>query len=120
MKVFDEGGWNKKLKATEEEQKAIEDKFHARWSWILDEMIFAFESHFNEWEDQFISGDTDWKSIPVDADGNEVPKSEAKLFRMDKGPAHTYEINMEGHNAYGKRIQDGYKLFGKYYQGLWD
>ena len=120
MKVLDEGGWNKKLKATEEEQKAVEAKFHSRWSWILDEMIFAFESHFNEWEDQFISGDTDWKCTPVDAAGDEVPKSEAKLFRMDRGPAHTYEIDMEGHNAYGKRIQDGYKLFGKYYQNLWD
>lgn len=32
----------------------IDVNYHARWEWILDEMIFAFESIVdNSWEDQF-------------------------------------------------------------------
>jgi hypothetical protein len=50
---------------------------HARWDWVMNEMIFAFERKAN---------DTDWSA--------------------------TWEES--------ERIQNGFRLFGKYYQGLWD
>jgi hypothetical protein len=39
---------------------------------------------------------------------------------MIKGPKDTFDINMKGRKAYEKRIQNGFVLFGKYYQNLWD
>lgn len=119
-KVFDEGHWNKKLKTTEEEQDAANKKFHAGWEWIIDEMIFAFESELTDWEDQFQSGEHDHVSVPVDAEGNEVPSSDAKYFRWDKGPNDTFKIDWAARDAYAARRQNGFRLFGKYYQSLWD
>jgi hypothetical protein len=59
--------------------------WHSRWEWVLDEMIFAHESQFNDWEDEY----------------------------FDKK-------DYEGMKEIEKRIQNGFRLFGKYYQGLWD
>jgi hypothetical protein len=50
---------------------------HARWNWIMDEMIFAFEMKVK---------DTDWAASWEEC----------------------------------QRMENGFRLFGKYYQGLWD
>ena len=92
-----------------------------KWDWVLDEMIFAFTCKTDDsWEEAFRSGEHEliWK--PVDKDGNEVPKKEAKLFRMLHGPNDTYKCDYEGMKVVETRIQNGFRLFGKYYQGLWD
>jgi len=31
-----------------------------------------------------------------------------------------YYVDFEGMKLYNDRIQNGFRLFGKYYQGLWD
>ena len=31
-----------------------------------------------------------------------------------------YWVDYEGMKVYNDRIQNGFRLFGKYYQGLWD
>lgn len=85
-----------------------------RWDWVLDEMIFAFESKHTEWEEQFCSGehDTQW-----------IEHTEGKLkghSEMVKGPNDTFEIDWKGRTAYQKRITNGFRLFGKYYENLWD
>lgn len=120
MRVFNDGHWDESLGSTEEERDAAHGKFFAQFDWILDEMIFAFEAQFNDWEDQFSTGEIDHVSTPVDAEGNEVPREEAKYFRVDTGPKHTHEVDWDGRKAYAERIQNGYRLFGKYYQSLWD
>ena len=92
-----------------------------RWDWAMSEMIFAFECKVdNSWEDQFRSGEHDivWK--PVDAAGNEVPKGEHKYYQMDKGPKDTYQCDYDAMRVVEARIQNGFRLFGKYYQALWD
>ena len=71
-------------------------------------------------QDQFRSGNIDFASKPVDKDGNEVPKKEAKYFEMVDGPNHTYKCDYEAIGKVEERIQNGFRLFGKYYQGLWD
>jgi hypothetical protein len=71
-----------------EEQKNYghsDDNFFKRWDWVLDEMIFAHASQFNDWEDEYYD-------------------------RKD----------FDGMRVIQDRIQNGYRLFGKYYQALWD
>jgi hypothetical protein len=98
-----------------------DDNHFKRWDWALDEMIFAFECKVDDsWEDAFRSGEHDIKWIPVDHDGNEVPKGEHKFYQMGKGPDDTYQCDYEGMKVVEQRIQNGFRLFGKYYQALWD
>ena len=98
------------------------DSLHfMRWDWILAEMIFAFECKVDDsWEDAFRSGKFDTVWVPVDADGNEVPKGEHKYYRMADGPGHTYTCDYEGMKKVQERITNGFRLFGKYYENLWD
>jgi hypothetical protein len=85
------------------------------------EMIFAFEMKVkNDWESEFHSGEIDMKWVPVDADGNEVPKGEHKYMRMDRGPADTHVYDAEGARQVQARISNGFRLFGKYLEALWD
>jgi len=56
----------------------------------------------------------------VDVDGNEVPKGEHKHYQMKDGPKNTYKCDYEGMRVVEVRIQNGFRLFGKYYQALWD
>ena len=58
-----------------------DEHYFDRWDYVMDEMIFAFQSKLDE---QFFSDDI---------------------------------IN---YDAYTDRINNGFKLFGKYYNGLWD
>jgi hypothetical protein len=92
-----------------------------RWDWVMDEMIFAFECKNDDHaDDKFHSGEHDILWIPVDRDGNEVPKGDHKFFQMGKGPKDTYKCDDEGLKVHHDRIKNGFRLFGKYYEGLWD
>jgi len=84
--------------------------FWARWDWVLNEMIFAFESKLEDWEGQFYSGNCDFNWIPR-KDGTS---------ELVKGSKDTFKIDHEGRKAYQERISNGFKLFGKYYECLWD
>ena len=92
-----------------------------RWDWAMGEMIFAFECKIDDsWQDAFRSGDHDILWVPVDAAGNKVPKGEHKYYQMDKGPNDTYQCDYDAMKVVEARIQNGFRLFGKYYQALWD
>ena len=92
-----------------------------RWDYALDEMIFAFEHKVDDsWQDAYRSGEHDILWVPVDKDGNEVPKGEHKFMQMAKGPKDTYECDYDGMEIVHKRMKNGFRLFGKYYEGLWD
>lgn len=92
-----------------------------RWDWAMDEMIFAFECKVDDsWEDAFREGDIDLLWVPVDALGNEVPKGDHKYYEMKDGPKNTYKCDYDGMRVVEARIQNGFRLFGKYYQALWD
>lgn len=106
--------------AKENEWDTDENHFK-RWDYALGEMIFAFEHKLNrDWEDAYRKGEHDMLWIPVDKDGNEVPKTDAKFFQMKKGPNDTYECDYDGMKIVEDRIANGFRLFGKYYQSLWD
>jgi hypothetical protein len=114
------------LKSTSAPPKAnewdIDDNHFKRWDWVMEQMIWSFEQLQPDfdWEEQYTSGECDWKFVPVDSEGNEVPKGEHKFSEMRHGPNHTYKIDWEGRNKHQERITNGLKLFGKYYQSLWD
>ena len=98
-----------------------DENWFKRWDWVIDEMIFAFEHKLNrDWEDAYRKGEHDMLWVPVDKDGNEVPKADAKFFQMKRGPNDTYECDYDGMQLVENRIANGFRLFGKYYQGLWD
>lgn len=97
------------------------DKFwFDRWDWVLDEMIYAFEMTIDDsWEQEFYSGEIDIKFVPIDANDTEVPEDEAVFYRMDRGPNDTSKVDREGIKQIQDRIDNGYRLFGKYYRALW-
>ena len=94
------------------------DEFHFdRWDYVLDEMIFAFEKGIDaEWEEEFYSGksDLEWKCI-----NDDEPDPEKRLYESVKGPNDTSKIDHDGMKKIQNRIQNGHRLFGKYYSCLW-
>jgi len=84
--------------------------FFKRWNWVLDEMIFAFNSKLSDWEERFHSGEHDILWVELDEG----------MMEMQKGPNDTHEWDQEGHCTYQDRINNGFRLFGKYYEALWD
>jgi len=89
----------------------------ARWDYVLNEMIFAFECKVDDtWQEKFSSGVSDMKAVPCEWDENGKPK----MYQYVEGPNHTYKCDYEGIAEVQKRITNGYRLFGKYYEALWD
>ncbi len=104
-----------------ENEYDIDANHHDRWDWAMSEMIFAFECKLDDsWEDKFREGEIDWITVPVDKDGNEVPKGQHQYYQMKDGPNHTYQCDYEGMKVVQQRIDNGFRLFGKYYSALWD
>jgi len=99
-----------------------DENWFKRWDWVLDEIIWTFEQKQSgkDWMDQYTSGEIDYVSVPVDEDGNEVDKKDTKHITLRKGPNHTYVMDHEGITAHQNRMNNGFRLFGKYYESLWD
>ena len=96
---------------------AVDDLHFKRWDWVLDEMIFAFERKVDDsWEDAFRSGEMDWQHKACAWDDAGKPT----MYQSVDGPNHTYKCDYEGMKKVEERIANGFRLFGKYYQGLWD
>lgn len=92
----------------------VDDNHHPRWDWVIDEMIWAFEQINSDWEDQYTTGECDWKFEKIE-DGEHKGHS-----RMVEGPNHTAVTDWDGRKAHQERMNHGFLLFGKYFQSLWD
>ena len=101
------------LKDTGTEENNWNDiNVHMRWDYVLDQMIFSFEHTIDDfWEDEFHSGVIDHLWEPCD---------EGRLSELKEGPNHTHVFDKEGWEVVNQKIANGYRLFGKYYTGLWD
>jgi hypothetical protein len=98
----------KELRATKKQLDAYgkngdaDPKFFERWDWIMDEMIWAFEQKCRDhWEDDYY-GDyiEDQKNGPM---------------------AGSFEwIDHEGRQKHQERMSNGFRLFGTYFENLWD
>lgn len=99
--------------APKENEWDTDDNHFKRWEWVLDEMLWAFEQCTKEdhGDDQFYSGDVDWTFKKDEATG---------LSKMGYGSNHTFKVDRAGKEAHHKRINNGLRLFGRYYMALWD
>lgn len=82
------------------------DSLHfMRWDWILNEMIWAFEQKADSTsEDKFFDhSECEHGRKPWDSES----------FRKVK-------YDRKGHEAWQKRKANGFRLFGRYYENLWD
>ena len=87
-----------------ENEYDVDGNHFKRWDWVLSEMIWAFEQNL----------DTDSEEKFFDHSDVEIKKHD--IF----GQIHKIKIDHEGLNAHQNRKKNGFRLFGKYYQGLWD
>jgi len=88
-----------------------------RWDWIMDEMIWAFEQLADDWEAQFHTGKSDIVWVPskeLDAKGKPL------TYEMKAGPKDTRKWDKKGYMKHSARIDNGTRLFGKYFRALWD
>jgi hypothetical protein len=94
------------LKPTEEagpNNGYTDNTIHERWEWVLKEMIWAFE--------QKISGEGDSQFYDhSDVDDNDPLDKQINQIKCD----------YNGLKAWQERMTNGFRLFGKYYEGLWD
>lgn len=88
-----------------------DSNFEKRWNWVLDEMIWTFSQLQPDcdWEAQYHTGKIDFRTEPI----------ENGMMRLVKGPEDTHTFDKEGHKKHSDRIQNGLRLFGKYYRALW-
>lgn len=77
-------------------------KFFARWEWVLDEMIWAFDQKCRD----------DWQS---DYYGEYIPHPSGEF-----GKGEFEWTDDEGRQKHQERMSNGFRLFGKYYESLWD
>ena len=88
------------------------DSLHfMRWDWILDEMIWAFE--------QKVDNNSDSQFFDHSAYKDDKKGTDTWLDDMTKGASKT-KYDKEGHQAWQTRKANGFRLFGKYYENLWD
>jgi hypothetical protein len=84
------------------------DSLHfMRWDWILAEMIWAFEQELKDDDEAqfFDHSECGDEKFPWNEAGQYISK---------------IKVDREGLEAHQKRKANGFKLFGKYYQNLWD
>ena len=78
----------------------LDDFYFKRWDWVLDEIIWAFEQTMRD----------DWQE---------------DYYKYEDDPTATFGMKLvwedrEGRKAHQERMSNGFRLFGKYYESLWD
>lgn len=80
-----------------------DNTIHERWAWVIGEMIWAFE-----------------QKIIDDADSQFYDHSKVDNSASINKQINQMKVDREGLDAWQKRKANGFRLFGKYYEGLWD
>lgn len=114
------------LHMTKEQKEAlnwdgtVDANHEARWSYILDEMIWAFEQHSDpsDNDDQFHHNVDQLEMVFTPVEGM---KASSLSFNHQKDPTKpAYWVDEEGKKKHHERMDNGLRLFAKYYQALWD
>jgi hypothetical protein len=98
----------------------VDSKHEARWNYILDEMIWAFEQHADPYdgETQFFHNPEQLEMVFTPVEG--MPASSLS-FNHQKDPTKPpYWRDDEGLKKHHERKRNGVRLFAKYYECLWD
>ena len=113
------------LRSTEAEPKEdeydVDSNHFKRWDWVLSEMIHAHRSKIDDsWEEKFWTGEWD----PVVFEKTEEEYHNPITDKMEKVYTTKFAGNRscdwDGLKKEQDRIQNGFRLFGRYYQNLWD
>jgi hypothetical protein len=95
-----------------------DENYFKRWDWVMNEMIWSFEQIIDDDSDsKFYSGTHDFSFEYLNPEEKDKEKKVSKLVRS---PNDTFKVDTEGLHAHQQRIRNGTRLFGKYYQNLWD
>jgi hypothetical protein len=79
------------------------DSLHfMRWDWILKEMIWAFEQELKDDDESQFFDHTGTEGLPFEETIGKI------------------KLDTEGLEKHQKRKANGFRLFGRYYQNLWD
>ena len=102
-----------------------DDNHHARWDWVLDEMIWAFKQHTDpDQNDNQFYHNSDQLDMTFESTGETTLDGKgmkAIKFNHQKNPSKpAYWVDKEGLKTHYERIANGRRLFAKYYDGLWD
>ena len=85
------------------ENKWDTDIYHfKRWDWILNEMIWAFEQKLKDDDESQFYDHSEGEGLPF----------EERLGKI--------KVDQKGLKAHQNRKANGFRLFGRYYQNLWD
>ena len=95
----------KSTSAPPKENEYDTDENHfKRWDWALNEMIWAFEQNLSYDSEEKFFDHAEWDEKEKDFGKN----------------LHKIKIDQVGLKVHQDRKANGFRLFGKYYQGLWD
>ena len=98
--------WNQ-LELFPEKEKAVQETIdelnEMKWEWVMDEMIWAHSQIIDD------NGDRQF------FDHSEVDDKAPLLDQVAK-----VKVDREGLDKHHERIDNGLRLFGKYYRSLWD
>ena len=103
-----------------EHDGTVDSKHEARWNYVLDEMIWAFEQHADpgDNDDQFHHNSDQLEMVFTPLDDR--PASTLS-FNHQKDPTKpAYWVDREGKKNHHERMNNGVRLFAKYYEALWD
>ena len=81
-------------------KKGIDPCYHERWDWVIGEMIWAFSQKLRD----------DWMSDYIEIELDDTDVMGYKVIWEDP----------DGRAAHQERMTNGFRLFGKYYENLWD
>lgn len=99
------------LRSTSAPAKANEwdtdDNHFLRWDWVLAEMIWAFEQKVRD------DDESEFFDHSECGDVKDFVKDPNKHLSKSK-------VDWDGLKQHQERKQNGFRLFGKYYQNLWD
>jgi hypothetical protein len=76
---------------------------HDKWDWVIGEMIWAFEQKVKDDDETEFFDHTGCHDVNPWNENYIPPK-----------------VNWDALKAHQERKTNGYRLFGKYYEGLWD
>ena len=97
-----------------------------RWEWIMDQMIWSFEKELEDdphknYYDPYLPDEPVEPATTYSVINNDGTVTEKTLgWDTEEWRRKMGKFNPEKRDAYEKRKQLGFTLFGKYFQNLWD
>lgn len=93
------------------EKYEVDENHHKRYKWALEEMLWAFDELNNSSESKFFI-----RNKTVDKKDSETAEELDPFFVEMKN----FTYDKTGHDLHEARIDNGVRLFGKYFRTLWE